>query len=145
MDSDIRAIKPEKMETYDIQVLPNGLPVCKIKLINFSDKSESIECDALIDTGASLTIICESIFNKFNTRKDQRLPSGISTLNANSDAFAYPLLIHVPSNNWSFNPINVTVTNLADKREYKAIVGVDVLSKYFLFYDGVNRTARLQC
>jgi hypothetical protein len=130
---------------YELEILPNGLIICDIKIINlFNTYDDFVKCKALIDTGSEFTILCHSIFSLFKTENDKREPIKISTLNGlPSEEFLYPLQIQITDNNWRGIQNRIVVKDLSKREEYQAIIGMDILRNFELIYKGTQGLAYL--
>lgn len=131
---------------HELEVLSNGLAICKILVLNpFFENDLKIECNALIDTGAEFSVICQSIFNQFKIDKERIEKRGISTItNDEDDNIVYPFHLIIPSNNWTHSGNYLMVRDLSIRNEYKVIIGVNILRDFDLFYSGNQRKAWLE-
>jgi len=138
-------IKLENRMKHILEVLPNGLIICNVKITNpLPDKNETVECAALIDTGSQITAICKSIYNKFSIDLSKEEKISILTLNGmESEAPYYPFKMNVPHNNWCSSFTRAVIKDFTDREKYEAIIGIDILRNFILHYDGIQGTAIL--
>ena len=113
-------------KTYN---LTNGKPILEIKLA-FADGERSIK--ALIDTGASHTMISPEIVKKLGLNK--RGQTGMNTPNGRSTTNEFK--IHINSLDLNLND-EVTVYSKDNYNMTEAIlIGRDILSKGIFVYNG---------
>lgn len=137
-----RLKRPIKKMRYQLKVLNNGLTTCEVKFVNPFKNTEAIICDALIDLGAEVTVICKTLYQQFTIEEQYIINDGVSTVNGDDDnAVFYPFHIYIPSNNWANESQHLLVRDLSQRREYNAIIGLDLLHRCRLFYDGISREA----
>ena len=124
----------KKMSRYLLEILSNGFIVCKISISTKDRPDKFIECQALIDTGADTTLLCESIFSQLDINPDLIEKTSLSTTNADEkEILVYPLILTIPKNNYHAYSANIGITNLLHRKEYRAIIGVDFLRNVNLF------------
>lgn len=138
-----RVEKGDKMK-YNLQILSNGLLVCGIKVFNLSDDKEEVVCKALIDTGAEYSYICKSVYGAFTTKDEWAIKTTVSTLHDNRESLTYPFGIFLPEKNLSFLTLQLGIMDLSMRKEYKAIIGMDLLKNFDLVYKGFQGEAWLE-
>jgi predicted aspartyl protease len=134
--------KKEKMR-LNLEVLNNGLIVCDITVKNPFHEDQPIKCKALIDTGAEVTVVCQSIFDKFTLREDMKTKHRILTVAGEKETSLYPLKLFI-ANDWSHILHESCMSDLTEREEYDVIIGIDILKNYSLVYHGLNRLAWLE-
>jgi len=127
---------------HNLKILPNGLIVCKIKISN-PNKPLEITCNALIDTGAEITLINESLFTKLSFDEEKIFERGASTLDNDIIVKVVNINMVLPHNNHGQFQIGVYVKNLDKREEYDAIIGMNILQNFQLVYHGIQKTAWL--
>lgn len=134
------------MSQYNLEILPNGLIVCSIKISNpFNERDGVLECKALIDTGSELTIVCKSIFDGFTLNNNQIRKEGISTVNNEEDEIiTCSLQINLPSRNWSGMITKCYIRDISKRQEYRVIIGMNMLKDTILMYNGIAGQAYIQ-
>jgi hypothetical protein len=127
---------------YPLVRLENGLVICEVKIAN----SPPIKCNALIDTGAEISVICKSIFKELKTIDKNKIER-INTRSINSESendIVYPLKVRIPYKNYCCKEYQFVIKDLTKREEYKMIIGVDILQDFVFMYDGMNEKAWLQ-
>lgn len=129
---------------YDLNFLRSGLVTCPIIIANLPFE-ETVKCNALIDTGSDVTIICKTIFDKFSTIDETKLKkSGIYAVSGDKDGFDnYTFHLKIPSQNWQSLKSLCLIADLSARKEYSAIIGVDLLKHFDFVYNGVQGVAYL--
>ncbi|GGF70951.1 hypothetical protein GCM10011332_26180 [Terasakiella brassicae] len=141
--------------------LVKGFPLLKVNAINVSDKTKSVEINALIDTGANFHCIDNSLANKLGMLSlGPRTNKGMSGL-ASSQAYNGVLMAKLHSgsneqfNNWkAFRATGLKSSKTLPKTEpfdglfgvdmaglscgALAIIGVNYLADKKFIYDGPN-------
>lgn len=133
--------KTENMQYHNLQVLSNGLVVCKIKITNYFNKEQFKICTALIDTGAECSAICNSIFDTFD--KKEKVATGISTIHMKETVNAYRVIFNIPINDYWSHETYAICRDLSIREEYDAIIGMNTLRNYVFKYDGYNNKASI--
>ena len=126
---EIRRKTPIETMRHYLKVSTDGLMLsCTIKLENqFSSSDNPIECEALIDTGSDITVLCKSIFDRFECDKSKLGKIGVHSLNSDQeDMIIYPFMINVPLSNWSPTGVKVMIADLTKREGYQAIIGMDL-------------------
>lgn len=128
---------------HNLKILPNGLLICKIGIQN-PHNQRSLVCNALIDTGAETTLICQTVFSDLQYSKEDAKIAGISTMHADEHVFICNANIKIPYDDWSGPRLEtVVVRDISKREEYRVIIGMDILSNYQLVYHGVQKVAWL--
>jgi hypothetical protein len=138
-----KSISPTPMERYALTVLPNGLPVCQVTFIN-RKTGETKECTALVDTGAEFTCVDPSIFDSLNIDESDLSEAHISGFDRESHTIKGKVNVRLPSENWGSTFVIIAKWDLDHRKEYKAIIGMDLMRNFRLVYDGIQRTAWLE-
>ena len=128
---------------YDLRVLPNGLAICKLGLINPDQPDTDIGVSALVDTGAEFSILCQSVYGQLVIDPKKVSQVGLQTTIGKEIITAYPLLVKAPWNNWSQVNITFGIRDLTERIEYRAIMGLDILKDFKFYFDGVQGLAWL--
>ena len=129
---------------YDLEVLDNGLIVTTVKIINPYNQAEEIECKALIDTGSENTFVSKSVFDKFTIDNKNISKRGVSTINKDElDIDCYPFIFKIPNQNL-FQSNTIAAIFTFPEREYEAIIGIDILIGFELYYSGCGKTAWIE-
>jgi len=127
---------------HNLKVLPNGLMICKIKIVN-PENNTTDYCNALIDTGAEYSLICTTVFDKLHFDKKNLQTTILSYLDGEEETSLCEVKLFVSRNN-TF-PIHkfVSVKNLEKRKEYNMIIGMDILQNFQLVYNGLKGDAWL--
>jgi predicted aspartyl protease len=105
-------------------------PYIQIVLSNPTNRSKTVACKSLLDTGASCTIIPERLLNKIGVKPTGRMQifNGFG-----GDQNSTPYIIDVSINNNDIKPIQV----YSWSHDF-ALIGRDVLNRYCIEFDGIN-------
>jgi hypothetical protein len=125
---------------YPLTILPNGLITVKIRLAN-SAKNLEVVCDALIDTGAEMSLICTSIYNELSITAEETGKFGASTLDSDEMVPVCQVTLFFPEKEWSPNLTSMFVKDFSKRDEYQAIIGMDILKDHQLVYRGLQQEA----
>jgi hypothetical protein len=128
----------------ELEVLPNGLPICKIRIINPFNQKETIDCVALIDTGSESSLLCSSLFNKFTLNQTEISKQAIDTLRGISERrVIHPFNVQIPFDHWGFVSSHL-IEHEIPREEYQAIIGTDILRHFILVYHGLTHQCWLE-
>ncbi len=128
---------------YYLKILPNGLMICKIKLVN-PNNSAICHCDALIDTGAQLSLICKTVFDKLHYDGKDVQKTTLSSIDWEEEVSICVVKLFIPNDNWPPTHKLVAVKDITKRKEYQALIGMDILSEFQLVYNGQKKEAWLE-
>ncbi|WP_295794652.1 hypothetical protein [Mucilaginibacter sp.] len=126
--------------TYHLKVLANGLAICELTVINPNNGKE-VTCNALIDTGAEITILCCGLFDELEFNQVELLKGGTSSLDKDQIVSVAMVDMKLPSANWTTFQTLVYKKDISIREEYSAIIGINILRNYQLVYHGSKKTA----
>ncbi|MBB3056820.1 aspartyl protease family protein [Mucilaginibacter gotjawali] len=128
--------------SYNLKVLTNGLVICEISVVN-PGTGKTATCNALIDTGAEITLLCPSVFDELEFNDNQLAEGGTSSLDGDGKSKVAIVDMKLPSTNWTSFRTLVYRKDISKRVEYDAIIGVNILRNYQFVYHGAKKTAWL--
>ena len=125
---------------YQLKVLANGMMAAKI-IVKNTRSNHQVSCLAMIDTGADVSFICESLAVKLNLHPDDVTQLGASTLDKDVIVPVAWVDVNFPADNWSADRISMFIKDFKKRDEYDALIGMDILKNSQFFYNGITKDA----
>ncbi len=125
--------------TLPIMIAPS-LPIRDFLKREKKEIPGSVELLALVDTGATRTVVREGICKELNLTPRNRVK--ISTAGEPCDAFEYDVAVSFPMLNIAFETIFVLEAPLTG-HNIGCLIGRDLLKAGVLFYNGIDNSYTL--
>lgn len=121
-------------------LLTPSLPIRKLLEKSKIGLPEAVELSALVDTGASRTVVRSGVCRRMNLIPRNRIQ--ISTAGTPCLADEYDVALIFPMLNMRFDPLFVLEAPLTGQN-ITCLIGRDLLSKGILFYNGFDNSYTL--